>query len=497
MSEVPAVLSSPEASPRHEPDMLPRVLRHSAWLFSSSVIARGVNFLRTLILARLLLPEDFGLFGLASSILGFSLVFGGVGIGPSLLYQRESGRAYRDTAFWLNAALAAAMLGMLCLLAPALAAFYARPGLAWIIVGLAGAFLLQMLGMVHRNFLRRELHFGVLAAAEIAASVAAIVAAVVLALRGHGVWAFVGSLTAANLTSFVMMWRLSTWTPRFSLDRGAVREIARFSSWYLGAALAFYFALSLDRFLIGKFLGLSLLGHYVLAYDFSLALIGLLVSPLSQVIVPALARLRDDPTRFWNEYFRVARLSAALMTPLAFLAVVVAPVALPLAFGPKWTMAVLPFQILIVYLLLRSLAGDPFAAWGRFDLSCKVGLGVLVAGLAGILFALNYGIVGVALAASVVSLSGQLAGVVVTGSIRELARLAAAVTPSILRAGAATAVGWLMMAGMESQGAGRLSAAVAGAAVLGTVYVVLARRDLGEMLDGWRRGSMPSEEARV
>ena len=399
--------------------LLARVLQNSFWLFNSSVLVRLLNLARSILLARLLMPEDFGLFGLASSIIGFTLVFGDVGIGLSLLYRRDPEDEYKSTAFWMNLTLSSLLLGAVTIASPLLSSIYARRELIPILVVLATAFWCQVAAVVHRNLLRRELRFRALAAVDAVASAVSFGVAVALASWGGGVWAFVLSLLTGNVVSLVLLWWSSGWSPTWRWSRSASKEIGIFSGWYLGAVLASYLAVGFDKLLIGKWLGMADLGHYVIAYDFSIVLSTVFTAPLLQAIVPELTQLREEPAKFWTLYSDYCRLAALVLAPVFGIVWVSAGDIFPLVFGAKWMASVLPFQFLATFMLLRSILGDSFAATGRYDLSVRLSLGLFVFGVFGIWFSVRYGVNAVAAVVSLVCVFAYIVALRMTsGSLR-------------------------------------------------------------------------------
>jgi len=462
-------------------DILPRVLRNSFWLFNSSVVVRLLNLGRTILLARLLLPEDFGLFGLANSVIGFTAIFGDVGIGTSLIYQHEMDRRYQNTAFWMNFAVISLLLIALIVAAPLVSSIYTRPELRLVLIVLAIAFWVQVVGVVHRNLLRRQLRFGALAITEVVASIASFSVAVALAWHGKGVWAFVCALLAANIASFLSIWILSRWTPRWEWSHAALKDIGVFSGWYLAAAIVHYFAYGLDRFLVGKFLGFAVLGPYVLANDLSLALLGSTLLPIAQSSIPELATLRIHPAKFWTSYLQFSRLTALLGFLIALGVLVATPVLLPAVFGPNWKASVVPFQIFVAWIYVRAALGDPCTALGRYDLSFRIGLGLLVFGSALIPVALHFGVSWVAVVVSLISLAGVMVSVVLTSSARQLLDLLRAISPFATVATIGATIGLLagMLAHRGAPGA-YVPLVILVAAVWAGSYALLFRREFGQ-----------------
>lgn len=397
---------------------LSRVLGHSAWLLNASLAVRALNLARGIILARLLMPDDFGLFGLASVVIGFTLIFGDVGAGIFLLYQDKNVEEHADTAFWANLGIATVLSGGVALTSPLVAEVYARPDLTPILLVLGVSLWLTLAGTVHRNLLRRASRFRALALLDVALNVAWFLLAVGLAWAGFGVWAFVWSNLGACLLHTALLAVTLGWRPRWRFSSASLAALAPFSTWYLASALAWYVVLNVDNLLVGKYLGIESLGFYGLAFNYASVPLTLVMGPLGTMIFAELPPLRSDPARFWDAFQRYSRLVAALGCPLAFALLAAAPDLFPAVFGPRWLPAVLPFQILCVYAAVRCLWVDPFAALGRFDVSFAVGLATTALSAAAILLALPWGLPGVAAAVLGSMLLAQGAGLCVAARTR-------------------------------------------------------------------------------
>lgn len=383
-------------------ELLPRVLRSTFWLFNSSMLIRALNLARGVILARLLLPEDFGLFSLANVVIGFTAMFSDVGAGVFLIYRLDDVSKHADTAFWVNLGISTLVATGVAGVAPLISRFYGRADLVPVLAMLALALWLQSIATVHGNLLRRELRFRSLAVIDALVTVVSFVAAVGFAWDGHGVWAFVLSALLGNAIRAFLLVYASRWMPRWRLSRRSLTALTSFSGWYLGAALTWYLVLNLDNLLVGKFLGITALGIYALAYNYALLPLTIFANPIGNVALPELARLLPNPSEFWTAFYRISRLLVGVVCPIACALIVAAPDLFPVLFGQKWNGAILPFQILSVYVIVRALWADPFAAQGRFDLGTWLALGTCVVGILGIYVGLQYGIAGVAWAVLIV-----------------------------------------------------------------------------------------------
>ncbi|MGC1188523.1 MAG: lipopolysaccharide biosynthesis protein [Candidatus Acidiferrales bacterium] len=422
------------ASDHHEA-LLSRVLQSSFWILNSNLFSRALSLARGIVLARLLVPDDFGLFGLATVVIGFTAMFSDVGAGVFLVYSQDRVEEHVDTAFWANLGIASLLAGGVLAVAPLVARIYHRRELIPILAVLAVALWVQTATTVHRNLVRRSLRFRALAIVDAVFSLATFVVAVALAWRGYGVWSFVLATLAGNIVIGFLLFYVYAWVPRWRFSKISLRALAPFSGWYVGQAIAWYLVFNVDNLMVGKYLGIAALGIYGLAYNYSLLPISFIGVSLGNVVFAELPRLYSDLPRFWSAFFMSSKLMAILVCPLAAALVIGAPDVFPLLFGPKWVSAIVPFQILAVYGAVRGLWIDPFGALGKFRPSCFLATGTLVLSGLGIYVALPYGTNGVAVAVLITVGASHIAALyIASGSFRTLFRGFRNAAPYVLTA---------------------------------------------------------------
>lgn len=433
-------------------ELLPRILHGTFWMLNSNMFARVLSLTRGVILARLLVPDDFGLFNLATVVIGFTAMFGDVGAGAFLVYSQDAVAEHVDTAFWANLGVASLLGGIVLASAPVMARIYHRRDLVPVLAVLAISLWVQIVTTVHRNLVRRELRFRALAIVDAVIALCTFLAAVGLAWGGYGVWAFVLSGLIGNVISAFLLFYVYAWVPRWRFSHVSFRALAPFSGWYVGQALAWYLVLNVDNLMVGKFLGIDSLGIYGLAYNYSLLPVSLVGITLGNVVFAELPRLYSDPPKFWSAFFMSSRLMTGLVCPLAAAIVIGAPDIFPLLFGPKWVSAIVPFQILAVYGAVRCVWMDPFSALGKFRLSCFLALATLCTSAAGIYIALPYGKAGVAFAVLITVGAAHVATLlVVSQSLRLWFRGLRNAAPYFLTAAVATMVAALVRRGFASE----------------------------------------------
>jgi O-antigen/teichoic acid export membrane protein len=418
-----------------------RALRDVLWLSSSSFLSRILNLARGVILARLLTPFDFGVYGLAGSVVGVKERIADIGAGNFLVYRPEEIEQHVETTFWVNLALSSLLLGLLAATAPVLARIYRQPLLTPVLVLLGLGVWARVNASIHQNLLRTQSRFRALAIVDNCSSVAWLAVAVALAWKGFGVWALVISALAANVILAVLLVASQGWRPRWRLSKSSLRLLGGFSFWYMGQGLGWYLMANLDNLLVGRFLGMTLLGIYALAFNYALLPVTLVGNAMGNVGFAELPKLYNRPEAFWASYLQFSRVLALLGCFAAFAALVAAPDIFPIVFGHKWDASIVPFQILSIYAAARCLWLDPFLALGKFRLSCLTAAASLPVAVVLIGLGAKHGLAGVACAVLVTQLVFNVVSLRVTArSWRPLLNAARATLPYLAGGMAAAAL---------------------------------------------------------
>ena len=273
-----------------------------------TMAGQGVRFFlqmgSTVVLARLLTPQDFGLIAMVTAVTGFVMMFKDMGLSMATVQRAEVNHAQISTLFWINVTLSLGVMLVTAALAPAIAWFYGEPRLTWITLALAGAFIFGGLTIQHQALLRRNMRFGTLALIGIISMVMGIVAAIIAAWYGAGYWALVIMQLAGAITGAIAVWVVCGWRPGLPVRRSGVREMLAFGGNLTGFNVINYFARNADNLLIGKFWGSGPLGLYSKAYGLLMLPLRQINAPLSAVAIPALSRLKDEPERYRNYYIK-------------------------------------------------------------------------------------------------------------------------------------------------------------------------------------------------
>ncbi|MDT5271643.1 MAG: hypothetical protein QOH49_3829 [Acidobacteriota bacterium] len=359
------------------------------------VLLFGVN----IILARLLMPEDFGLVAVVTSIIaGFSL-FNDLSLPMATVQRHEINHEQVSLLFWINTLWGCALAVASAATARLFAGLYGEPRLTAMIVALSTGFIFFGVGSQHRALLKRRMRFTAIAVTELIALVPGIVIGLVLARLGFRYWALVYMRLATGIFTTLGVLLACGWRPGRPRWSAEVRPLLTFGSHLTGLGVLAYLTRYADNLLIGWFSGARALGFYYKAYQMLLVPSQQFSTPLSSVVIPTLSRLQLDPQRFVAYYRRSILLTTAVgMPPIAFLFINAGWV-VPLLLGNQWTESVPLFRALALAAFLSPV--DFGAAWvvvplGRPERQFKWTLFSTLFTLTGFFIGIRWGAVGVA-----------------------------------------------------------------------------------------------------
>ena len=192
-------------------------------------------------------------------------------------------------------------------------------------MALSVVFPLSALSSVQVHLLVRKMDFRALELRSIAGVVVGAAAAIFVAANGGGAWALVVQQLAFFGVSLLLLWRFSSWRPKFMFSRQSLREMRAFGGNVSGTLLMTQMTQNSDNVLIGRFLGPTQLGLYALGYNVILVPFSRIASPLNLVLYPAFSRVQHDRDRLAALWLRVLRLVGAIAVPAMLVLIVVAP----------------------------------------------------------------------------------------------------------------------------------------------------------------------------
>ncbi|WNO54519.1 lipopolysaccharide biosynthesis protein [Stakelama saccharophila] len=312
-----------------------------------------MGLLSTLVLARLLVPADFGLVAIATTMLAVLQTITNMSLGQALIHHPDPTTDHFHAAWTLNALRGLVVGGLFAAAGQPIAVFYGDARLAPVVAVLGASVFLNGLMNPKRIMLQKKLVFWQDFVLTVSAKLVGLIVSVWLAFATKSYWALVWGQVAAQGTSVLVSYMVLPMLPRPRWR--ASRELFGFSAWLTLSQIVNTINWRFDQLLIGKFLGRSDLGLYTVGDNLALMPTREATLPLTQTLFPAYANVRDDRKRLLRAYQRSQALVTAIALPLGVgMALLAKPLVL-IAMGPKWLGAVVVIQALAAIFALQTL----------------------------------------------------------------------------------------------------------------------------------------------
>jgi lipopolysaccharide exporter len=382
------------------------------WAYGAYAGSRLLSLLSVAILARLLVPGEFGLVALALSFLAFLDLVQGFGVSEALIIGPEHDLDERaETAFAINVAFGLGLALITAAIAPLAASFFHQPQLLGMMPVLGLNFLLSGLGATHASRAQRNIDFRPKTIAELTGGFVRGVVSVTLAFAGAGAWSLVIGYVVGTAAWNAAIWRMVSWRPRLQPKRRHVGMLLRFGGALTGVAIMAAFLAQFDNIVIGRVLGATQLGFYSMATRLPTLLILNLAVVAGVVLFPAFAAVHE---RGALERFVLTSLhyTLVLTLPLTLFMVILGEPLVVGVFGERWRHAVPAMQVLSLWAVMFSLGmiwGNLFKALGRADILLKLAIPQGVALIIGSLVFVHQGIVAVSWVQAVIAIATQVA----------------------------------------------------------------------------------------
>lgn len=327
-----------------------KTLNAGMWSLIDAIGQRGVQFIVGIILARLLIPEQFGLVGMLLVFMAVAQTFVDSGFGSALIQKQNITEKDTCSIFYFNIFVSGISAGCLCLFAPWVASFYGQAILAPMLQVLSSALVINSFGQVHNILLNKALDFKARAKITMYASVLSGLIGIGMAFWGYGVWSLVAQQIGNAICSTILLWVFSSWRPAWLFSFQSLRKMFGFGSKLLTSGLLNTIFDNIYLVVIGKLFSPADLGYYTRANTLQQLPSTTLSGVVGRVIFPVFSTIQDDPERVKRGMKKALIMLVFINFPLMIgLAAVARPLILVLL-TEKWSPC-------IPYLQLLSLVG--------------------------------------------------------------------------------------------------------------------------------------------
>ena len=390
--------------------MMRDIAKGAAWMVLFRLVDRSIGIISTSILARLLLPADFGLVAMAMSIIALIELATAFSFEIALIQKPDPQREHFDTAWTLNILVAAGGAVLTVALAYPAAAFYGDPRLAAVMFAIGAAWLVSGFENVGTVNFRRQMDFAAEFRLMASKRMITFVVTMAAALAFRSYWALVIGMSTGKVAGVALSYLMQSFRPRLSLK--CSRELFSFSGWMLVNNMAAVVASRVPHFAVGRFFGAQSLGAYTVGSEIAQIAHTELIAPINRALFPGYSRLVNDPVAFRRTCIDATAVILLIVLPVSIGVAVVAEQIVRVLLGAQWGEAAPIIQILALSGAAMAVSSNNvqvFLALGRphlFTLVLVTRLVLLAAMM--LILSSSHGVTGLAFA-ELISSVGSLA----------------------------------------------------------------------------------------
>ena len=307
-----------------------------------------ISFVSGIILARLLMPEDYGAIGMLLIFMNLAEVFIDAGFGSALIQKKNPTQTDYSTVFYFNIVMSVILYAVIYISAPAIANFYRMPILCKVLRVQGLILFIYAFNIIQRNQIRKNLKFKTLSKITITSSVISLIVTVVMAYMGYGVWALVAQYFLGALIPCIFFWMTMSWRPTWEYSWSSFKELFGFGSYMFLTHLFATFSQRITGLLVGRWYNPATMGYYSKASAFSkfatLSISGVMI----QTTYPLYASVQDDRERLINMVKRITSTLAYITVPMLSILILIAKPLIVFLYSDRWVPSVPYFQILCI-----------------------------------------------------------------------------------------------------------------------------------------------------
>lgn len=322
-----------------------------AWNLVQNVATRVLSVVFTIVLARLLMPEDYGLIGMLSIFISISEVFIQSGFSQALIQKSNCTDEDFSTAFYFNTGISIFFYAILFVTAPLIASFYHEPQLVILTRVLALNIILGSLNIVQQSKLTKAMNFKALAIITLICTLVSGVVGMVMGYMGYGVWALVAQTLVATFLRIFIFPLFTKWHPNRSFNKESFKHLWGFGSKILVTGILEVIIRNLSNILIGRYYDKEQVGYFSKARNFADVPAMTMTTVLSTVLFPLMSEIHEDEERHKAVFKKVSFYSILLSFPVMILCTVLAKPIVIILFTEKWAACI---PILQAFLLSRA-----------------------------------------------------------------------------------------------------------------------------------------------
>lgn len=309
----------------------------------------GIQFITTIIIARILTPADYGLIGLLTIFTALGMIILDSGFGQALIQKKNVTQIDYSTVFYTNLVLGLIIYVVLYLCSPLIANFFHAPELEKISKWAFLVFPINSIGLIHNTIITKNINFKALTKVSVISAIISGIFGISLAYSGMGVWTLVYQILVNYCLRSILLWFYNPWKPSLNFSFKSLKNLIGFSSNLLGTSVIIILFNNLYTILIGRFYAISVVGYYNQAYRFEHIASTSLTAIIQRVSYPILSTIQDDNERLKSGYRRIINQTVFFNFPIMIGLIAIGHNLFDVLLTSKWLPAVPYFQLLCIY----------------------------------------------------------------------------------------------------------------------------------------------------
>ena len=327
-----------------------------AWSLIEKFLKRGVQFVLSIFLARLLTPSDFGIVAMASIFVSWAEVFADFGMGQAIIQKKDVTETQTSTVFYINLIMGGVIALVFVFIAPWAAIFYDAPMVAWV-VRIAGlTFIIHALNVVQSSLFKKALNFKVGTIASFLSSTISGVVGITLAYFGFGVWSLLAQSVLSAAITTLYYWFKSQWRPKRVFNFKETKPLFTKGVGFMGQGLVDNVFNSLGSMVIGKVFSSATLGLFSRGHSLAIMPETTLITPITRPLFPIFAKVQDKKEELQHYYMKIVEMLNWSMIMICGLFLLCSDEIILILYGEQWVDAA-------PYLFLLSMMIPLVANW--------------------------------------------------------------------------------------------------------------------------------------
>ena len=335
--------------------VIKKAFKGAIWLSLFRAISQAFSWAATIIVARILVPEDYGLMEMATILTGYVALFSELGLGTAIIQREEIKDEELSSLFWLMVFWGFILAFICIILAYPTVAIFNEKRILRVTQSVSLLYIIGSFLIVPLNILHRELRFKAIGFIDGTSVIVSCSMMIIIAKLGGGVWTLIGGHIIRQFTRVVLVFFIISWRPRLYFNFIKIKPYLKFGLNIAGANSLHYIYSKSDRFFGGRMLGANTLGYYSLAFRLSAIPTDKLVSLINTVSFPVFSRYQKNYDDFNNFYLKLVNIIAFITFPIYIGGIFIADQLIPLILGSKWVPMIFPFKLLCLAQLIISI----------------------------------------------------------------------------------------------------------------------------------------------